>query len=425
MQCISLRSSRTVRENQAKYGILCLAAGQSEALSASEKQSPFLCAKRNAHCYRILFLIDQLENLGGAERSLLRMVAYLRNKGTIVTVITLRGKVHRVAKLALGDCLLAIPITKTYGAGSLSAAWKISRIIRSQKIDIVQTFFETADIWGGLIARIAGVPILISSRRDMGTRRSWKHKIAYRLMNVMYDKVVTVSEAVRQNTILQEHLSPAKVMTIHNGTIYPTAKSSVENENILSVNNIPENARVIVSVANLLPWKGHHMFVRVASLLHQQFPDVHYVIVGALADRELLGEIKTAIHKENLDNHLHLLGSIENVEAVLSSASIFCLFSDSEGFPNSVIEAMAEGLPVVATNAGGSHEAVREGVTGYLVPVNDHVTAAERVARLLHSEELRRKFGEFGKRDYQSRFTMKKMMQNWMNLYELLIERSK
>ncbi|MHB1020789.1 MAG: glycosyltransferase family 4 protein [Acidobacteriaceae bacterium] len=394
----------------------CRADGLKEQFSAGEKKV--------AHCYHVLYLIDQLTEMGGAERSLLKMVAHLPPDKVRATVITFRENVHPVAKAALGDLLQVIPLRRSYDVNALSAAWRLRKFIRSEKVDIVQTFFETSDIWGSAVARLSGVRVLVSGRRDMSIRRSFKHRMAYRFLGCFYDRVVTVSDAVRAQVIERENLDPEKVITLHSGTtqIPSSAASSVCKS--LSEYGIPDDAAVVLTVANVLPWKGHWLFLQACTLLHTKFPCAHFVVAGAFTDKQLLEKLLSEVDRCDLQEYVHFLGSVEDVGGLLRRARVFCLLSDSEGFPNAVLEAMAAGVPVVATDVGGTGEAVHDGCTGFLVPLGRPDLVADRIAQLLRSPELCDRFGQAGREKFLEKFTVDEMMRKWMDLYEDLMART-
>lgn len=377
--------------------------------------------KNNAHCYHVLYLIDQLTQMGGAERALLKMVAHLPSEKMRTSVITFRDNVHPLAKVALGDSLHILPLKRTFDGNAFRAAWWLRNFIRREKVDIVQTFFETSDIWGGAIAKISGVRALVSGRRDMSIRRSLKHRIAYRFLRNLYNRVVAVSDAVRVQAIQHEKLNPKKVITLHSGVSQAPLPSINSSHDLLDEHKIPYGASIVITVANVLPWKGHELFLQTCVLLHTEFPNAHFVIAGAFTDKQLLERLRHEVERHNFSERFHFLGSVDDVAGLLRQASVFCLLSDSEGFPNAVVEAMAAGLPVVATNVGGTGEAVQEGQTGFLVPPGNPALVADRVAQLLRSPELCEQFGRAGKTRFQENFTIEEMMRKWIKLYEDLM----
>ena len=175
-------------------------------------------------------------------------------------------------------------------------------------------------------------------------------------------------------------------------------------------------------MANLRPEKGHLVFLDAASFLARSCPQARFVIVG---DGSMRGKIEARIIELGLNNRVQLTGVIENIPAFLQTGNVDILVnpSDSESFPNAVMEAMAASLPVVATDVGGTNELVDEGVTGYLVPPGEGGVMAERLARLCNDADTRLKMGEAGRRRIVERFTVDLMARKFEKLYQSLLSR--
>ena len=336
---------------------------------------------------RILFLIDQLSALGGGERALAQIVRNLPARFHC-KVVTLRGNVHPNIEKLLPVPVQIVPLKRTYTPGAIYRALQLRHIIRTAQIDIVHTFFETADLWGGLVAKLSGAKAIISSRRDMGLLRSLKHRLAYPLASPMYDRVLTVSDAVRGFVIHDDRMLPDRVKTLYTGVApFP----EVTEDQLLGIRarlGIPSSAPVVAKVANILPWKGHIEFLRCAARVHADHPDAHFVVAGAHTDATLYASLLNQRKALGMDDYFHFLGDCSSVAPLYRLASVVCLLSQTEGLPNVLLEAMSAGKPVVATRAGGTPEVVVDGETGFLVDVGDIEAAASKVSVLLGSRVL-------------------------------------
>lgn len=164
----------------------------------------------------VLYLIDELCRMGGAESALLRIARHLPRERFRPLVATFR---HDAAFPTDALCapLYVLPLRRTYDLGAVRAACSLRRLIREERVRIAHCFFETADLWGGAVAKWSDCPVLISSRRDMGILSNWKHRLAYRVMGRMFDQVQTVSEKVRQFTITRDRLPADRVVTLYTG----------------------------------------------------------------------------------------------------------------------------------------------------------------------------------------------------------------
>jgi glycosyltransferase involved in cell wall biosynthesis len=291
-------------------------------------------------------------------------------------------------------------------------------------VDIVHTFHETSDLWAGLVARISGVPVLISSRRDMGILRLTKHRLGYRMMNRMFDQVLTVSEQVRQFSLETDHLSPGKVTTLYNGV--DLRKMSEKSGNYRASLSIPPSAPIVVTVGHVRRVKGIDVFVEAAAKVVQEIPDAIFMVVGRITEQEHFAKVQARIAELRLERNVRFFGESEDVLSILRECDIFFLPSRSEGFSNALIQAMACSLPCVATRVGGNGEAIEEGGSGYVVENEDAESAAARIFDLIRNPEKAKQMGARGRRIVEQRFTTDIMVQQLTGCYDrLLAERVK
>jgi glycosyltransferase involved in cell wall biosynthesis len=255
---------------------------------------------------------------------------------------------------------------------------------------------------------------LIWSRRDMAILRARKHRLAYRLMASVPDAVFAVSERVRQHCIEVDRIDPTRVQTIYNGidlTGWHTAfKRTTTSDKLL-----------VTTVGNIRRVKGHDVFIKAAASIVQRFPNVSFSIAGDVLEPDYFVELQALIRELNLSDHFHFVGSVTDLHQHLSAADIFVLPSRSEGFSNAIIEAMAASLPVVATNVGGNSEAVRDGVTGFLVPPDDPAALSAAIIRLLSDPSQAKAMGAAGNATVTENFTTEAMMTRIASAYQKLL----
>src|SRR5712675_1876084 len=166
----------------------------------------------------VLLVLDQFpKTLGGGERIVLKIAALLPQYGYRASILTF--SVHpESAVLQSPPCpIYLLPLQRTYDLSALRAALELGRFLKQQRIQIVQTFFESSDLWAGFVTKTMSDAKLIWSRRDMGILRDSKHHVAYRLMSRVPDKVFAVSEEVRQHCVEVDRIKPSLVETIYNG----------------------------------------------------------------------------------------------------------------------------------------------------------------------------------------------------------------
>jgi glycosyltransferase involved in cell wall biosynthesis len=367
---------------------------------------------------RVLLVLDQFpKSLGGGERIVLRLAALLPKYGYRASILTF--SVHpESAVLQSPPCpIYLLPLQRTYDFSALRAALELRRFLKHQRIQIVQTFFESSDLWAGFVTKTMSDAKLIWSRRDMGILRESKHHVAYRIMSRLPDKVFAVSEEVRQHCVEVDRIKPSLVETIYNGI-------DVADWDAAPHPAKTPGAPVIATVGNIRRVKGHDVFIKAAASVVAQFPDVSFNIAGDVLESGYFAELRTLIGDLNLSDHFHFVGGVDNLQEYLSTADIFVLPSRSEGFSNAIVEAMAASLPVVATNVGGNAEAVTDGVSGLIVPPEDPAALAAAINRLLSDPSKAQEMGAAGKKLASDKFTTDAMMHQITLAYASVLRRT-
>jgi glycosyltransferase involved in cell wall biosynthesis len=373
----------------------------------------------DSRCH-ILYVIDELCEIGGAERVLFKMIELLPQDLFRCTLFTFR--INDEADVTQIHCPLRIlPLKKTYDWNALKVAREIRRFVRQEKVSIVHTFFETSDLWAGPIAKLSGCPVLVSSRRDLGILRSRMHSFSYRALRGLYDSVLAVSEQVREFCIQQDGLNPSKVQTLYNGLEIERVSQAASRAAMRRHMEIPEQVPVITSVGNIRKVKGIDVLLEAAGHVCRQYPEAVFLVVGRKSEAQHCRELESRIASLGLTANFKLLGSREDVFSILQMSDIFCLPSRSEGLPNALIEAMACGLPCVATNVGGSPEVLAHGESGLLVPSEAPEQLAQALTRLLSEPGLARDLGVRAEKVVRRRFTSEAMMSNLVGIYQNLL----
>jgi glycosyltransferase involved in cell wall biosynthesis len=383
--------------------------------------SPYVPAIDMSRRTHVLFLIDQLCETGGAERVLLQTIRLLQKEHFRCSLATFKIDKSQELFRDLPCPCCVYPLKRTYDWNAFKTALSIRRFIRKEAVQIVHTFHETSDLWGGLVARMAGHPSLVSSRRDMGILRRPKHTVAYRLMNRVPDLVLTVSEQVRRFCIETDRLPPERVFTLYNGLELESIEKVNGSAGFPGLLGIGENTRIILTVGHIRRVKGIDVLVETAARVTKSFPDVVFLVVGRDCEEEHLREIKSRIGELHLESKVRFLGEMKDIYPLLKLATMFFLPSRSEGFSNALIEAMACGRPSVVTDVGGNSEAIENGRTGYVIESENVEAAADRILRLLHNPAEMAAMGAEARRVAQRRFTAQAMLENLMAQYRRLL----
>jgi glycosyltransferase involved in cell wall biosynthesis len=363
----------------------------------------------------ILLVLDEFPKaMGGAELIALKLAALLPHYGFRASILTFSAHPESAALQSPPCPIYLLPLQRTYDLAALRAALEFRRFLKQQRIQIVHTFFESSDIWAGLITKTMSKAELVWARRDMGILRSRKHRIAYRLMAGAPDAVFAVSEQVRRHAIEVDRIDATRVQTIYNGL-------NLADWDAASRAAQKTGEFLVTTVGNIRWVKGHDVFIRAAATVVQQFPKVSFSIAGDVLEPTYFVELQTLVRDLDLVNHVRFDGGVTNLRQHLAAADIFVLPSRSEGFSNAIIEAMAASLPVVATDVGGNAEAVKDGITGFLVPPEDPDALSAAILRLLADPFQAKAMGAAGRNLVAERFTTEAMMNQIAGAYRNLL----
>jgi L-malate glycosyltransferase len=377
-------------------------------------------AKARPH---VLFLIDHLMALGGGETNLLKVVELMPPELIRCSIATFRIKPE--IRQSIPVPVYVFPWKRFFHLDAWKAVIALRKLIRTEKVDIVQTYFETSNLWGGLVAKLSGA-LLLSSRRDMGILRKSRYALAYRIVNRLSDRVLAVSEEVKRFCIDADRIDPNKVSVVYNGVDLKQIAAENSDDNPFADADWAGASHVITCLANIRRVKGIDTLIQTAQRVCRELPDAVFVIAGSLYERDYSEEMQSMIRRLGLEKNVKLLGFVGDPVPLLKMSDAFCLLSRSEGFCNALLEAMACGVPSVVTRVGGNPEAITDGENGFLVPVEDDAIAAERLLTLLRDPEQGARIGESGRKSVQTRFSAEGMIQKLIGVYrDLLAERDK
>jgi glycosyltransferase involved in cell wall biosynthesis len=280
--------------------------------------------------------------------------------------------------------------------------FRLARLFHSLKADIVHTHNIRPLLFAGAAARLAGVRRVVHTRH--GQHHGYPRRVlsANRLASMTADHVVCVSSDGAK-LAAAEGIAPGKIRTQLNG-IDPTRFRPA------AVDGGP-----VVAVGRFSPEKDFATLVRAAALAARQEPTFRLEIAG---DGACLEDLKRLIVESRLDGVVKLLGQVRDIPSLLARGSIFAQSSITEGISLTILEAMATGLPVVATRVGGNTEIVADGETGLLVPPSDPAALAAGLLALWRAPERRRVMGAAGRAHVEAVFDVRKMVAAYEELYD-------
>jgi glycosyltransferase involved in cell wall biosynthesis len=291
--------------------------------------------------------------------------------------------------------------------------------LRRDRPDLVHGLLFHGYVFGAVAGRLAGIPVVVASRRSLSHFKRGKphYRLAERVANRLTDLVIANSEAVRADVLRSEGLAPERVVVIHNGV--PVERfDRPRDEELRRRLAIDKASRVVVVVANFLLYKGHEVFLDAWARVVARAPDAVALLVG---DGPARGEIEARAAAAGLTGSLRFLGSRLDVPDVLALADVLVHPSFEEGFCNAILEAMAAGKPVVATDVGGNPEAVVPGTTGLLVPAGDGAALAQALTSLLDRPEQLQALGRAGRCRVAEQFGLSVMVRRYESVYDRLL----
>jgi len=307
----------------------------------------------------------------------------------------------------------------------LIAFWKLYRIIRREKPDIVHTHTAKAGTLGRFAARLAGVPIVVHTFHGNifeGYFSSLKSKLFLnieRLLASLSSKVIAISHSQKQALLKYKICNPGRISCIPLGLELEPFLNSEKKKGIFRKElNLDEGIPLIGIVARLVPIKGHIYFLEAAKLVSQDFPSAKFIVVG---DGELRKKLMDLVTDLGIKDKVIFCGFRKNLTDIYADLDIVVLSSLNEGLPVSIIEALTAKKAVVATEVGGVRDLVEHGVTGILVPKQDSKNLAQGMLYLLKNPQEGLKFGENGRKKVYPALNYTRLVSDIEELYEDLV----
>jgi L-malate glycosyltransferase len=362
--------------------------------------------RRNDGRVRVLFHVDYLWS-GGLEKKVENLVLGLDRTrfDPIVSWSRKWGPVgRRIAEAG-------VPVAQINVQHSTAA-----QRIREVAPDIFHSFSCSRNSADVRAAQAAGVGVIITNRGSMRfweegeTLQSWELE-----RNCATQRIVACSQAVAGISASIEKIPPAKIAVVHNGVAIPGPSRS--SRRLRQELNVPDSVCLIGYPATYRAIKGHEFLLRAFRQVVDRQPGTHLVCFGEEYDDTRL-QLRALAAELCLTSQVSFLDAREDVEDIYSELDVYAHPSLSEGFSNSILEAMAHALPVVATAVGGTPEAVADGITGLLVPPADSAAFAAALLTLLGDPELRKTLGRAGLERVKQRFSIARMVAGYQNVYE-------
>ena len=341
---------------------------------------------------------------GGTERQMTELVRRLDPARWEVHLVCFDARgpwFQRAAEHATS--VVEFKVTSFARADVLRHVWRFARWCRNRRIGVVQATEIYSNIFALPGAAIAGVKARIGSRRGLNSDRQ-RGLVALQRLAYRCATTIVANSRASADQLQREGVPARKITMIGNGLdvaryVAPRTRRSL---------------RRVTVVANLRKLKGHDVLVDAAADILRRFPDARFEFIGEGPER---GELEARAAARGVAHAIAFAGRNDDIPARLAAGDIFVLPSRSESFPNAVLEAMAAGLPIVASGVGGIVELIENGRTGWLTPPGEAAPLADRVMHLMASPDEAAKMGAAARADALARFSFDRMIAGFDELY--------
>jgi glycosyltransferase involved in cell wall biosynthesis len=368
---------------------------------------------------RIAHIISALGK-GGMEFAVSRLVLEQKKTGYDVHVICIRelGPVADNLKSG-GVSVYLCPFQSRVAPRSL---FQLRSLLCELNVNVVQTHNYRPNVSGAIAAKMARIPVIVSSLRTVNRWDTYRQFLMDRFMCIFRDAIVCVSKEVRDRYIEKIKWYPGKLHIIHNGIDPVILQKRDKADFLYSEFGLKREDRHIVCIARLVKIKDHSTLLKAFKDIIHQRKDVKLLLLG---DGPLREELEEEAKKLGLINYVRFLGHREDIADWLSISDISILSTHVEGFSSTVLESMGSGVPVIATNVGGNPEAIEDGETGFLTPPGDAAAIAEKTLLILNNPHLGREIGEKARRRVADSFTIEVTAKKTIDLYKTILNKKR
>jgi glycosyltransferase involved in cell wall biosynthesis len=356
---------------------------------------------------------------GGTERQMIELVKRINRRRWTIHLACFHARGAWLERAAANAASLTeFPITSFRHASTIRQARAFGRWCRDLGVTIVHAADPYANVFALPAAAAADVPVRLGSRRDINPGKTLGQIALQRAAYACAHRVIANSRAAF-NRLRAEGVSPRKITIIPNGVDTDTFRINgcVRDADA----GLPQcKRRRVLMVANLRPEKGHDTLIDAASAVLRIFPDATFTIAGDGTERDRL---EAYAAQRGVSGAFSWLGHCDDVAAVVATSDIFVLPSRTEAFPNALLEAMAAGLPCVATRVGGIPEIISDGRTGLLIRVGDSSDLAGALCRLMSDATLFANLGAAASQEVAACYSLERMTAAFEAVYAAEIER--
>lgn len=358
---------------------------------------------------------------GGMQKHLLELVGSQRTGSYQPVVISPPNKTLELELKALGVPFYEAAMSPGLSPGDILVVRRLAVILRSLKPDILHIHGNKTALVGRPAAYFANVRHVVVTVHNFLIFQNavWPVRAVAgfieRLLARGTDKIIAVSDSLKENLVKIEHIDPAKIVVIHNGLDIDERRSwRAPQPRLRGPMGLSADDFVVAAIGRLVGWKGHDVLIEAARELIKAKPRTRVLIAG---DGERKPALAQLIADRNLEKHVFLLGHVVDPKPLLAAADMFVLPSINEPFGLVVLEAMAAGLPIVATAGGGVPEIITDDVTGLLVPPGDIEALGAAMLRLAADTALQKRLSAAAIHAVETGFSLDRTIKQTEEVY--------
>lgn len=368
---------------------------------------------------RLAHIVNQLY-FAGKEAGIIKISSAMDKSLFDVDIVVL-GKIHQDEKMR-GNGIRSIELNKKPG-NDPKVVFRMAQVFRENAYDIIYTHAWNTLIEGYVAAKLAGVPIKIHGEHGTFERSRLKDKLQP-LIWERFDAVTTVAADLK--TRMKDLFSYRKdnIQVVYNGIDAQRYYPSNKLRDAFRTEHAVQDKFVVGTVGRFHPIKDHFTLMKGFALFQEKVPEAELLLVGGEKNGKMISNYQNQVDALKLQGKIHFLPTTPEVTKVFNGFDTFVLSSISEGCSNVILEAMACGVPVVATRTGGNPELVQDQVNGLLFDVGSAEQLADRLLNVYKNKDLRKRFQNNGPSFIHENFTLETTVSNYQNLYLRLLERS-
>lgn len=362
---------------------------------------------------RILQL-SSAQAFGGGERYLVDLTNFLVARGHEVYLVTRRNSSLRSELELPAERIITLPLRNALDARSASA---LAKLVSNEKIEVVHAHMaRDYPLAAYAVRRNPHARLIVTRHVLFPLNRLHKLTLAH------VSRLIAVSDAVARELRAQALIAPEKITVIHNGidlNKVETTRAQFNRDEFCRRWDLPAERPLVGSIGTLTVLKGHEDFLQAAVRLRDLSPSPFFIISGteSPATTQYRHRLENLIRQLNLKDHVRLIGRMENINELYCALDVFVSASHSESFGLAIVEAMATGAAVVATETAGAQEILRDGSTGLLVPVGGIEPMSRAINELLEHPEKRSEISANAQADALQRFSLDRMVEQTEKIY--------